>query len=129
MKTIYVFLGIVLVSFLVLNSCSVEPKTKDGYLNDFEAFVENIGDGYKDYSPDTWEEKDKVYRKYTESWYLKFKNQLDLKEKVRVKKLAVKYQLYRNGEELKGGLEEGIKALKELGEEFEGLLKDIQVEE
>ena len=41
-----------------------------------------------------------------------------MKEEITVKKLAIKYALYRSGDDLKGGLEEGIKALKELGEEF-----------
>ncbi|MFB6317014.1 DUF6565 domain-containing protein [Saccharicrinis sp. FJH54] len=118
MKATKVFFVITVFLISVMYSCSFEPGSKDAYLSQFNDFVENVGNSYKDYTDETWEKKDKQFSKYTDEWYMKFKDELNVKEQITVKKLAIKYALYRNGEDLKGGLEEGIKALKELGEEF-----------
>ncbi|MFC0876590.1 DUF6565 domain-containing protein [Saccharicrinis sp. FJH2] len=118
MKTSKVFFVISVMLISVLNSCSFEPRSKDAYLALFNSFVENVGESYKDYTDEVWEKKDKQFNKFTDEWYLTFKEELDVKEQITVKKLAIKYALYRNGNDLKGGLEEGLKALKEIGEEF-----------
>lgn len=118
MKTTKVFFVISVILIPVLNSCSFEPASKEAYLDQFNRFVDNVGESYKDYTDEMWEKKDRQFSKFTDEWYLKFKKELDVKEEITVKKLAIKYALYRSGDDLKGGLEEGIKALKELGEEF-----------
>ena len=118
MKATKFFIVLSVVLVFVLNSCSFDPVSKEAYLGQFDRFVDNVGESYKGYTDAMWEKKDKQFSKFTDEWYVKFKDELNVKEQITVKKLAIKYALYRNGEDLKGGLEEGIKALKEIGEEF-----------
>lgn len=124
MKTVYVFFATTVALFIILNSCSFAPQSKDAYFDHFEAFVETVGESYKDYNADDWKRKDEQFSKYTDEWYLKFREEMSITNKITVKKLAVKYALYRNGDDLQGGIEEGIEALKEIGEEFLKILDD-----
>lgn len=124
MKSFKVFFAVSMLLFALLSACSFEPQSKEAYLDQFKSFVDNVGESYKDYDDKTWEKKDAQFSKYTDEWYLKFKDELNISEKITVKKLAVKYALYRGGEDLKGGLKEGIEALKEIGEAFLEILEE-----
>lgn len=120
MKKFYVFLFSVIAIFTILNltQCTFEPTSKRAYLQQYEHFVSTVEANHKSFSDKTWEQKDKQYALYSGEWYKKYKPELTLQEEVIVKKLNVKYKLYRNTKSLKDGIEESIDAIKEIGNEL-----------
>lgn len=107
--SIFVFL------LILLNGCQSTPHSKEDYIQKFDAFVNLIEEDYQTYSEEVWEQKDRMYKDYAEKWFVRYKDEMDFKEQIRVKKNVIKYQLYRNNTNLKEGFKEGIEAIKELG--------------
>jgi hypothetical protein len=120
MKKFYVFLFSAIALFAVVNltRCTLEPTSKKSYIQRYEQFVATVESNHKSFSDKTWEQKDKQYALYSGEWYKKFKPELTLQEEVIVKKLNVKYKLYRNTKSLKDGIEESIDAIKEIGSDL-----------
>jgi hypothetical protein len=94
MKTIksktFMILGILLTSIL-FTAC----MNKDSYMANFEKFIADTGNNYSDYSDKDWQEKDTEYKNFSEKWYEKFKDELTMKEKVKITGYQVKYNYYR----------------------------------
>ncbi len=108
------FLFLILLGFST-TSCDNTPNSKEDYLEKFDEFVDMLEDDYKSFSKETWEKKDRIFKDFSEKWYAKYKDQLEFKEEILVKKNMIKYQIFRNSKDLKEGLKEGTEALKEVG--------------
>lgn len=112
----------------VLGACTNEPRNKADYIKKFSAFTESVEKNYKTYSDEAWEKKDEMYEKFSEQWFDEYEDVLEFKEKVELKKMALKYKLYRNGAKLKGGIEAGVEALIEMGEDVLEVLDSVKIE-
>jgi putative sterol carrier protein len=113
-------LYLILVSvFLSANSCT-GPTSKEVYLKQFENFVANVGRDYRDYSKSDWKYADERFRKFSKDWHDDFKEDLTLKEDLKVGSLIVKYESYKGNSKLKEIYDEIIK------EDVEKIKKKIE---
>ncbi len=126
-----VYVGVFTI-FLFTASCFA-PATKDAYLKQFNNFIENVGEDHHNYKKSDWEYADKRFDKFSKSWYKKFKEELTLKEQLKVGALSLKYHTYKNhdklGGELKKEIEREFKNLKEKLNEYVDNEMDEDIEQ
>ncbi len=89
-------------------SCSA-PDSKEVYLDRFEKFVSKVGENHNDYKKSDWDYADERFKKYSQEWHKKFKEELTLKEELRVVALNVKYEAYRGKNKAKDLYKEVLK--------------------
>ncbi len=107
-------LPITLMAFtlVTLVSCSTGPCSSKGYfLNDFEAFVDRIGEMEDDLSDADWKSMDEEYEVYTRQCYPKFKSELTDEEARLYNKLTLKYKGYKTGGDVMNLIKDGLKGL------------------
>ena len=90
-KKILILVGILLA--LLLSSCS--PQTKESYLEDYEAFVNQVDKENKDYTDEDWKEIEEEYEKYNGEWYNKFEDEFTWKEELVLTKYQFQFNLMR----------------------------------
>ena len=125
-KHLVILFGSVLL--FVLAGCTNEPRNKADYIEKFSEFTASVEEDYKTYSEEAWKKKDEMYEKFSKQWFKEYEDVLEFKEKVELKKMALKYQLYRNGSKLKGGIEAGVDALIEMGQDVLEVLDSVKIE-
>ncbi len=111
-----VILAILIAVFFV--SCS--PMSKEGYLKNFESFIEKTSQNYKEYTTVEWNKADKKLKKLTEEWYDKFEAEMSVPEKLKVHKYTLKYAYYKAYSEGKNAVNGLIDSI-----DIEGVKKDI----
>ena len=79
---------------LMVTCCST-PLNKGSYVKKFDAFIADVSENYKSYSEKEWERKTSKYKKFSEEWYAKFKNDLTVKDEISIKANQVKFNYYR----------------------------------
>ena len=88
-KKLFYFIAIALMAV----SCSV-LMSKESYMKKFDAFVKEVSEKHQTYSAKDWEKHAATYKKFSEVWYEKFKNDLTLKDEIAIKANQVKYNYY-----------------------------------
>jgi len=97
---------------LIAVSCSTGPCSSKGYfLNEFEAFVNRIGEMEADLTEADWDAKDEEYEVYTRQCYPKFKGDLTSEESRLYNKLTMKYKGYKTGGDVMNIIRGGLKGL------------------
>ena len=106
---------IVITLLFTFSACSTGPCSSKGYfLNEFEAFVDRIGEMEEDLSDQDWESKDKEFEVYTRQCYPKFKADFTDEEAKLYSKLTLKYKGYKTGGDVMNIIKGGIKGLSNL---------------
>ena len=86
---------LILFGILLFTACA--PQTKESYLQDYQDFMQDVKEHYDTYSQEDWKEKDKKFKKFSEEWYDKYKDDLTWKEQLRLGKYAIQYNVYKLG--------------------------------
>jgi len=76
-------------------ACSL-VMTKEKYIADYTAFMNEIEANRDSYTEQIWVQKDKLFEKYSGELYKKFESKLTAREKYDLAKNAVEYTVYRN---------------------------------
>ncbi|NQU86391.1 MAG: hypothetical protein HQ541_11575 [Mariniphaga sp.] len=92
-KSAVVLIGLmtVLISF---TSCFV-PTSKEAYLDQFSRFVDNVREDHRSYNKSDWKYADERFKKFRTEWHDLFKDDLTLKEELKVAALIVQYNSYK----------------------------------
>ena len=77
---------------MMLVSCA--PMSKEGYMERYEAFMDEVADNCSTYTPEQWAEKTEEFDLLSGEWYHKFKDEMSFREKVVVGAYQVKYAYY-----------------------------------
>lgn len=82
----------ILVSVLLLfaTACT-ESFNKDGYIRNYEAWVSTLQLHYKDYKDSDWSRAEAEFKRYSETEYNRFKDDLTPEERQKVDRLAGQY--------------------------------------
>ena len=88
-------LSVIIASMLILTVSCSGPRTKEAYLDDFNTFMENVADNYSHFNHKQWEKYDERYAKFTGKWYKKFQKEFTIYDEVKVNKLIVQYNYYK----------------------------------
>lgn len=107
MKNIMRFIPVFLILFVV-GSCIV-PSSKDSYLSNFERFVKDVEKNAHKFTKQDWRWSNKRYSKYSEEWYGKFEDNLNLQEKIRVTTLRTRYLVAKESSETGRHMNENLK--------------------
>lgn len=94
---------------IVMMSCS--PFTKDGYLDQYAEFMEEISVASSDYTEPDWAKADEKFQRFSEEWFNKFSSELTDSEKMTLAGYQLKYAYY--------------KGLSKSGDWFKGLKKSV----
>lgn len=81
---------------VMLTSCAI-PANKEQYLKGFERFVKDVEKNSPDFKISDWRWANKKYRKYTDEWYHKFRDELTVTERMHVAGLKIRYNLLKEG--------------------------------
>lgn len=99
------------VALLMLSSCT---ETKESYIKDFDAFIEEVKADAAEYTDADWEKVQKEYVEFAEAKYEKFSAELTSDEMIEVTKLKAAYLAVRAKQGLNDALDKGSKALDDL---------------
>ena len=98
MKVFKSFLfGLFTVSLLFLASCS--PSSKEAYLEEFTAFIDEVSADHDTYTAKDWKKAREKYSKFSGDWYDKFESEMSITEKAKVKALQAKCLYYSDVED------------------------------
>jgi len=128
--------SVFLVLTICLISCKAPVDSKDSYLKEYKAFVEEIKDHKQDYSEEDWKEKDLEFKKFSSELYHKYESELGFLEQARIAKYAIIYGSNRGVSALNTVLEDEevektIEELRNLWDddlkgELESVIKDVK---
>ena len=117
-KTLFIkknILYIILSLSLFFVSCS--PMSKESYLKQYAQFMDEISNNSEKYSENEWKNADEKFKNFDDVWYKKFKEDMDLQEKLTTSKYNLQYVYYRNktaaSDVINKYLNKGYKDLKE----------------
>jgi hypothetical protein len=104
---------------LCLAACS--PTSKESYLKKYNLFVSEVSGNYKTYDDEAWVKQTEKYKKFSDEWYNKFKDEFTLKEQIAIKANQAKWHYYRN-------LNEATSTVKQLLDTLDlaGIKKQLQ---
>ena len=120
---------------ILLLACS--PATKDDYMQEYAEFVESVEEKNKQEEIVEWESLDKEYDYYSDELYTKFKDELTLKDVIKVNAYKLRFETQRHKssiieslfgkediDEVKKKLEDYIK--NEMDDDVDKLVKEAQ---
>ena len=110
MKRIFYILFFV----FLMASCST-PLNKERYLKNFETFLSEVSENYKNYSDKDWKKETEKFEKFSGVWYEKFKDEFTWQEKLKIMSYQAKFQYYS--------------ALSQTSSFFDEMLKSLNVQE
>lgn len=123
------FFAIVALAFLMV-ACA--PSTKQEYLEEYKAFIEDVSENASSYSESDWADKTSEFEKFTGEWYEKFKDELSLGEQMQVTAYAASFGYHKgisSASEIVNGIVDEVKnGLNEAGKEIENIVDDIEKE-
>jgi hypothetical protein len=91
------FIFPLLLVWLAVTACG--PTSKEAYLKKYEAFINEVAERHSDYSEKQWKEKDELFKKFTEDWYAKFKDDFTVADHITLTSFRFKYNLYHAKEQ------------------------------
>lgn len=109
-------LSFIALAFMMM-ACA--PTTKEEYLENYKAFIEEISENSSSYTEADWAEKAEEYAKFTGEWYNKFESEFTLSEKMQVAANAVSYNYHKGCSNVK-------ETIDELGKEYEDEIEQIE---
>ena len=83
---------------LALSSCA--PMNKDQFMNQFNAFMEEVEENHDDYSDDDWKEKNEKLEVMLDEWYPQYEEEMSSKELSTVWSKTVSYMMYQSGDQI-----------------------------
>ena len=90
MRTVKQLPILVSVLLLFVIACT-ESFTKDGYIRNYEAWVSTLKLHYKVYKDSDWSRAEAEFKRYSETEYNRFKDDLTPEERQKVDRLAGQY--------------------------------------
>ena len=127
---------IIFLFIMCLISCKAPVDSKESYLKEYKAFVEEIKEHSEDFSAEKWKEKDIEFKKFSTELYQKYESELGFLEQARIAKYAIMYASTRGVNALNTVLEDeeiekSIEELKtlwddDLKDELELVIKDVK---
>ncbi|MFW6309620.1 MAG: DUF6565 domain-containing protein [Prolixibacteraceae bacterium] len=109
---------------LFLSSCLLLADKKT-YISRFEKFVDRVEKEHEKYDKRDWEWADSQFEKFSETWYEEYRDELTLKEKLKVQMLIVHYESIRGRNKTEKRIREYLKEdAEELKEKMDEYLKE-----
>lgn len=81
MKNIFKAFTTLMVAIMAIG-CS--PMTKESYMADYEAFVDEVLAEYKSYTTEVWTDKEEQFELYRTEYYNRFKGEMTTEERAKV---------------------------------------------
>ena len=103
---------ILVLAVLITSACS-GPKTKEAYLEKYEAFVARVEKNHTNYNKNDWKYSDKKIKQFNEDYYSMFEEDLTFKDQLKIGALSLKYKSLKGEEELGKAFKKEIKHLKD----------------
>ncbi len=119
-STLFSFLLTFTTATVFLMSCSAPaPDTKEQYLKDYSAFIQDLKENKDNLSEEQWAEKDKQFKAFSDELFNQYKDEMGALEKINVGKHAFQYTRLRGMNAFKnisesGELDEAIKDIKDV---------------
>ena len=85
-----------LVGLVICSLVACAPATKEDFLNEFSAFVEEIEQKENKQVDVDWTAKDKAFDQYTSEMYTKFKSEMSIMDEVKFNANKVRYNVRRH---------------------------------
>ncbi len=91
--------------------------SKESYLKQYAAFMDEISNNSEKYSENDWKNADEKFKNFDDVWYKKFKAEMDFEDKIKTTQYNLQYLFYRNkgaaSDVINKYLNKGYEALKE----------------
>lgn len=100
----------------ILASC----QSKESYIKDFEAFIEDVKAECDEYTLEDWEKADKKFARFSEETYKKFADELSLEEKMEIAKCQTAYAAMK----AKAGIKNLGKDIQEAAKKLDEAMKE-----
>ena len=119
------FFAILVLAFLMV-ACA--PSTKQDYLEEYKAFIEEVSENASSYSESDWADKTSEFEKFSGEWYEKFKDELSLGEQMQLTAYAASFGYHKsNVDDLVNDIVDDVKeGLNEAGKEIGSMMEEIE---
>ncbi|MEM9549104.1 MAG: DUF6565 domain-containing protein [Bacteroidota bacterium] len=108
-----------------ISSCKKPIVTKEDYLTEYKAFIDDVKENKNNYSEEDWKKKDEAFKRFSEELYEQYENELGFFEQARIAKYALVYASTRGVKALDRALDDG--ELEDAIEEFTDYIdKDLK---
>ena len=116
---------ILILALAVFSTSCLVPTSKETYLENFERFVKDVEKNCEKFKASDWRWANARFSKYSDEWFEKYRDELNLEEKMEVTSLKARYLGAKEGntigrminENLKKGLDQMEKEMKKYIEE------------
>ncbi len=121
---------LIVLIILCCSRCTVVQHCpdKDSFLSNYDELIEQINEEEDSYNESDWTAKDTEIKEFLDICYVKYKEELSLKDKIRVMKNTVVYSAYRDIKDLKLESYDLKNEIENIGEdgkrEIERFIKD-----
>ena len=121
---------------LVLLFLGCSPLTKDSFLSQYSGLIEQVRSNRSDPSF-SWDKSEKVFEKFSQTYYRQFEDQMSWSEKVLCKKYEVEYLIMRTQDKantLKEAFYDDLKAAQQrlddyienqMSDDIESIMKEV----
>lgn len=121
------FLGLFLLSLTALLFTNCSPISKEGYIAEFEEFMDEVAQIYETHLPKEWAEVEKQFSKFAKEYYDKFELELSPSDKLKVLGFQAKFNKYKLHRELKGLTKDAKKGINKAIDQVKDYAnKDLQ---
>lgn len=119
------FFAILVLAFLMV-ACA--PSTKQDYLEEYKAFIEEVSENASSYSESDWADKTSEFEKFSGEWYEKFKDELSLGEQMQLTAYAASFGYHKsNVDDLVNDIVDDVKeGLNEAGNQVGSMMDEIE---
>lgn len=87
---------ILVISLMLFVVSCLTPTSKESYLEKFERFIDRVEENHKKYNDKDWDWADSQFEKYNGDWYLKFREDYNLSDQIKIKSLIIRYHSYKS---------------------------------
>ena len=125
----YIFIIWLMLAAVFTCSCDqVPPINEKRYIKRFEEFIQQVEEKGNEYNQTQWEEKDKKFKKYSEIYFERFKDDLSRDQKDKINQLRGKYvglkARYTTEQQFKAFKKKLQKTIDQMKGAIEGFLPD-----
>lgn len=89
-----------LLPMVVFMASCLAPTSKESYLAKFEKFVDRVEENHEKYNDKDWEWTDSQFNKFNGEWYLKYRNEFNLSDQIKIKSLIIRYHSYKSKDDV-----------------------------
>jgi hypothetical protein len=82
---------ILVAGLLLCATACAESYTKNGYINDYESWVNNLQQEYMDYEDADWPQAEKEFKRFSETEFNRFKDDITPEERQKIDYLTGQY--------------------------------------